>query len=53
MGTTAAIAAAVAIVGALIAAAFLPARARGEEEPASGCPNGRTRNRAVPIPIPS
>ena len=34
MGTTASIAAAVAIVGALIAAVFLPARARGASAPA-------------------
>jgi EmrB/QacA subfamily drug resistance transporter len=38
MAATASIAAAVAIVGALIAAAFLPARARAEAAPASALP---------------
>jgi EmrB/QacA subfamily drug resistance transporter len=38
MGTTAWIAAAVAVVGALIAAVFLPARGRGEVEPAGVLP---------------
>ena len=51
MATTASIAAAVAIVGALIAAAFLPARGRGEE--GAALPEGTLRNSAVPIAVSS
>ena len=48
MGTTAWIAAAIAVVGALIAAAFLPARGRGEAE-RTHCPKVSTGKLAVPI----